>query len=265
MNSKELVDMENIKHEKYYWNAHLYDDKHAFVSKYGNSLVELLAPQRGEKILDLGCGTGDLTNKLYEYGAEVIGIDKSENMVKQAISKYPHIPFAVQDAIDLQFHSKFDAVFSNATLHWVKPPIKALKGIYQSLKQGGRFCAEFGGKGNVQTITDEIIQQIKEAGYEFQAEQFPWFYPSIGEYTTLMEDAGFNVTFAQHYERPTQLDGENGLKNWIHMFGNMLFDGIPEEKKKQIIENVEKNLKDNLYQDGNWIADYKRIRVIGIK
>lgn len=247
------------------WNANLYDQSHSFVSKYGNSLLELLAPKQGERILDLGCGTGDLAQKLADSGVDVIGVDKSENMVAKALNKYPSIPFVVQDATALTYTNEFDAVFSNATLHWVKPPIQALHCIYQSLKQGGRFVAEFGGKGNVQTITDEIIKQIKEAGFQFKEEQFPWFYPSIAEYSALMEEAGFRVTFAQHFDRPTQLDGEEGLKNWIAMFGHLLFDGIPEQTKNDIIANVEANVKDSLYRDGNWIADYKRIRVIGVK
>ncbi|PWW20304.1 ubiquinone/menaquinone biosynthesis C-methylase UbiE [Cytobacillus oceanisediminis] len=257
--------MEKFQNTKDNWDANLYDIKHSFVSKYGNNLVELLAPKQGEKILDLGCGTGDLANTLYECGVEIVGVDKSENMVKQAVSKYPYIPFMVQDATNLEYHSEFDAVFSNATLHWVQPPIQALHSIYQSLKQGGRVVAEFGGKGNVQTITDEIIQQIKEAGLEFKKEQFPWFYPSIAEYSNLMEEVGFRVTFVQHFDRPTQLDGDNGLKNWINMFGSHLLDGIPEHTANEIVTNVEKNLKGTLYKGGNWIADYKRIRVIGVK
>ena len=118
----------------------------------------------------------------------------------------------VQDATDLDYHNEFDAVFSNATLHWVKPPIQALHCIFKSLKQGGRFVAEFGGKGNVQTITDEIIKQIKEAGFEFKKEQFPWFYPSIAEYSSLMEETGFRVTFAQHFDRPTPFGGRYWIK-----------------------------------------------------
>lgn len=257
--------MESIHIKKNIWNANLYDTNYSFVSKYGNSLAELLAPKQGEKILDLGCGTGDLANTIYEVGADIVGVDKSETMVEQAIRKYPHIQFMVQDATDLDFHSQFDAVFSNAALHWVQPADKALYGINQSLKQGGRFVAEFGGKGNVQMIISEIIQQIKETGLEFSKENFLWFFPSIAEYSTLMEEAGFKVTFAYHFDRPTQLDGENGLKNWIHMFANHLFKGIPEDTKNEIITKVEKNLKERLYKDGNWIADYKRIRVVGMK
>ncbi|WP_026576744.1 class I SAM-dependent methyltransferase [Bacillus sp. UNC438CL73TsuS30] len=257
--------MESFQTKENNWDANLYDSKHSFVSKYGNSLVELLNPQQGEKILDLGCGTGDLANKLYEFGVEIVGVDKSQNMVEQATRKYAQIQFRVQDATNLDYNNEFDAVFSNATLHWVQPAIQALHGIYKSLKQGGRFVAEFGGKGNVQAITDEIILQIKEAGFEFNKEQFPWFYPSIAEYSTLMEEAGFRVTFAQHFDRPTPLDGVNGLKNWIEMFGNHLFDGIPDHSRDEIVTNVENNLKGVLYKDGNWIADYKRIRVIGVK
>ncbi|OAH56647.1 MULTISPECIES: class I SAM-dependent methyltransferase [Bacillaceae] len=247
------------------WNANLYDTKHSFVSKYGDNLIELLAPKQGEKILDLGCGTGDLAKKLYDNGVDVKGVDKSKNMVTQAMSKYPNISFIVQDAITLEYDNEFDAVFSNAALHWIKPPKQALQCIYKSLKQDGRFVAEFGGNGNVQTITDEIIHQVKKEGIGYKIEQFPWYYPSIGEYSSLMEEVGFRVIFAGHYDRPTQLHGENGLMNWIEMFGSHMFEGIAEDRKDYIMKKVENSLKEILYKDGNWIADYKRIRVIGIK
>ncbi|MGJ7923310.1 class I SAM-dependent methyltransferase [Neobacillus sp. LXY-4] len=257
--------MGKTKSEKDNWDANLYDIKHSFVSKYGDSLVEMLEPKAGEKILDLGCGTGDLAKKLSDCKIDVVGIDKSANMIKQAKSKYPNIKFSVQDAIDLSYNNEFDAVFSNATLHWVKPPKKALTCIYNSLKHGGRFVAEFGGKGNVHTITNEIIIQINKAGIEFKKEHFPWFYPSIAQYSSLMEEVGFRVILAQHFDRPTELTGDSGLKNWIDMFASNMFEDIPNDKKDFIITNVEDNLKEVLYKDGNWIADYKRIRVIGIK
>ena len=158
-----------------------------------------------------------------------------------------------------------DAVFSNATLHWVKQPKQALLSIFKSLKQGGRFVAEFGGKGNVQQITDEIIKQRKEIDCEFNIEQFPWYYPSIGEYSSLMEETGFRVTFAEHFDRPTPLDGEDGLKNWIEMFGSGLLEDMTDDKKDIIISRVEEKLKPILCKDGHWVADYKRIRVIGVK
>ncbi|QCR31645.1 trans-aconitate 2-methyltransferase [Lysinibacillus sp. SGAir0095] len=247
------------------WNAHLYDKSHSFVSQYGIDLIQFLAPMENEKILDLGCGTGDLARQMKDLGANVIGVDKSANMIEQARNKYEEIAFEVKDATELLYKNEFDAVFSNATLHWVKTPEKALNCIQNSLKQGGRFVAEFGGKGNVQTITNEIIREIKTLGMDFSEEQFPWFYPSIAEYTSLMEEVGFRVTLAQHYDRPTKLDGELGLQNWIEMFGAQLFNGIDEKQKQNIIKRVEHNLKNILYKEGNWFADYKRIRVIGVK
>ena len=257
--------MGNIQGTKDNWNANLYDQKHSFVSNYGNNVVELLAPQKGEKILDLGCGTGDLAKQLYDIGVNVVGIDKSQNMVTEAMRKYPYITFLVQDATELVYNNELDAVFSNATLHWVKQPKQALLCIFKSLKQGGRFVAEFGGKGNVQQITDEIIKQRKEIGCEFNIKQFPWYYPSIGEYSSLMEEAGFRVTFAEHFDRPTPLDGEDGLKNWIEMFGSGLLEDMTDDKKDIIISRVEEQLKPILCNDGHWVADYKRIRVIGVK
>ncbi|WHY66896.1 class I SAM-dependent methyltransferase [Neobacillus sp. SuZ13] len=244
------------------WNASLYDQQHAFVSHFGGNLLQWLALKPGEKVLDLGCGTGDLANQMKQMGATIIGIDKSENMVQQAQKKYPGLTFRVQEAATMNYRNEFDAVFSNATLHWVKTPKQALQSIYQALKPGGRFVAEFGGKGNVQKITKELIHQL---GTSYQTEQFPWYYPSIGEYTSLMEQVGFRVTHAQHFDRPTPLNGENGLRNWIEMFAASMLDGLTTESKERIISESTKNLRDDLYQNGTWIADYKRIRVMGVK
>ncbi|WP_458412960.1 class I SAM-dependent methyltransferase [Schinkia sp. CFF1] len=247
------------------WNANLYDNKHSFVSNYGIDVVELLAPKRDEKILDLGCGTGDLAKKLYDAGVKVIGVDKSANMVEQAKNKYPKIPFHVCDALDLPYTLELDAVFSNAVLHWIKEPKQALENIYQSLRNGGRFVAELGGNGNVQMITNEVRNQFQRFGLAFSEEKFPWYFPSIGDYSTLMEEVGFQVVYAYHFERPTVLEGENGLKDWLEMFGGLMFDGLADETKRAIIENAENNVRDAMFVNGNWIADYKRLRVVGFK
>ncbi|RLL46790.1 class I SAM-dependent methyltransferase [Oceanobacillus piezotolerans] len=247
------------------WNAEMYDDKHDFVAKYGMNLIHLLVPKTGEDILDLGCGTGDLTAKLAEFGAEIVGIDKSENMVNQAKQKFPHLTFFVKDATELEAVHSYNAVFSNATLHWVKPPEKVLAVVYQCLKENGRFVAEFGGKGNVKSITDAIIEQRVKAGYTYKETYYPWYYPSIAEYTSLMEETGFRVTYASHYDRPTVLSGEDGLRNWIYMFATSLLEEIEGGAKQEIIEKVEEQLKPSMFEAGNWIADYKRIQVIGIK
>lgn len=247
------------------WNAKLYDGSHSFVSQFGKDLIEILAPEKEEDILDIGCGTGDLTNTISTYESNVRGIDKSENMIVQATEKYPHIDFKVEDVLKLEYEHEFDAVFSNATLHWVKEPEKALQCIHRSLKPGGRFVAEFGGKGNVQIIIAEIIHQLKMEGIDTSPEQFPWYFPSIGEYSSVMEQIGFKVVFAQLFDRPTPLTGKNGLKNWIEMFAGTMFKDQSEATKEQVIKGAENNLRNSLFMNGNWIADYKRIRVVGIK
>ncbi len=246
------------------WNAELYDDRHAFVSKYGKELVELLQAEKGERILDLGCGTGDLANELSEFGVDVVGVDQSEKMIEQAKRKYSYLPFYVKDAVQLDYDCEFDAVFSNAVLHWVKDAEEALQGIYRSLKAGGRFVAEFGGKGNIRKITDELERQFEREEIAFE-EHFPWYYPSIGEYTTLMERTGFRVVFAAHIDRPTPLIGQDGLKKWLEMFTASMFNDVSEQKKQSILMSVEENLKNTLYVNGEWVVDYKRLRVIGLK
>lgn len=247
------------------WNPGLYDQKHAFVSQYGNDVIDLLAPRRGEVMLDLGCGTGDLTRKIADFDVSVTGIDKSGNMIAEARKKYPAIHFAVEDAMELNHDKAFNAVFSNAALHWMKEPVPVLEGVFRSLKRGGRFVAEFGGKGNVQMITSEVIDQLKKHQVKYTAALFPWYFPSIGEYASLMEAAGFHVTYARHFDRPTPLEGEAGLRNWIEMFGNSIFEQVHDKTRESIIHAVQSRLKKKLYVNNTWIADYKRLRVIGIK
>lgn len=257
--------MNKRSHFNHHWNSTLYDDRHEFVSKFGNHLLELLQPRKNEPILDLGAGTGDLANELAKLGADVTGVDQSSNMVAKARSKYPHLSFDVADATNLPFTETFNAVFSNAVLHWVLDAEAALTSIWRVLKPGGRFVAEFGGKGNVETITTELIAQIKQAGYSYSIKQFPWYFPSIGEYASLMEKTGFSVSFAQLYERPTPLEGEDGFHNWLEMFASPFFNGIDQQDKQTIIAKTEIALQPVLMEEGQWIADYKRLVVVGYK
>jgi trans-aconitate methyltransferase len=129
------------------WNAKLYDCEHDFVARYGKDAIELLAPKNEEQILDLGCGTGHLTRAIAETGAEVLGIDSAQSMIEEARETYPQLRFEVRDGENLTFNEQFDAVFSNAALHWMKNAEAVVKGVWRSLKSQGRFVAEFGGKG----------------------------------------------------------------------------------------------------------------------
>jgi trans-aconitate methyltransferase len=245
------------------WNPQLYDHHHAFVTEYGKALLDLLAPKHGETILDLGCGTGDLTYQISQRGANVIGVDNSEAMIASAREKYPDITFILADARHLNLDFKCDAVFSNAVLHWIKQPIDVLQSVWNILLPHGRFVAEFGGKGNVHLIQQEIEHVLAQAGYQTAS---PWYFPSIGEYASVMEQVGFRVVYATHFDRLTKLeDGINGLKHWIEMFAGSYFQQVPSSVAEELIRQIENNLKKKLFVNGDWHADYKRIRVIGIK
>src|SRR5476649_1585356 len=199
------------------WNAELYDTKHDFVFQYGESVLELLDIKPGERILDLGCGTGHLTNKIKEHGADVTGIDASEDMIAKAKESFPGVNFQVADAADFHFDEPFDAVFSNAVLHWVHKADEAIKCVYDTLKPGGRFIAEMGGKGNNAHIMAITRQVLEKHGYSQLANQKPWYFPSLGGYTTKLENAGFKVTSAIHFDRPTLLhDGRAGVAKWLN-------------------------------------------------
>lgn len=248
------------------WASGLYESKHSFVWQYGADCIELLSPQRGDRILDLGCGTGQLTQKIAASGAIAIGIDRAPTMIEQARKNYPGLRFEVADARNFHFEEPFDAVFSNATLHWIKEPEQVISCIWKALKPGGRFVAEFGGKGNIKKIATAINNALEATGYPSSPELNPWYFPSIGEYATLLEKQGFSVTYATLFERPTRLeDGEKGLQNWIEMFANSILQAIPATKRSSFIQQIENQLRPELYRDGTWFADYKRIRIVASK
>jgi trans-aconitate 2-methyltransferase len=257
------------------WNTSLYENKHGFVWQYGEELLDLLSPQVGERILDLGCGTGQLTEKIaLAVGAtsssstipQVEGIDYSSTMIEKAKENYPHIQFTIADARNFHVDQPFDAIFSNAALHWIKQPDAVIGCVYQALKPGGRFVAEFGGKGNVSAIANSLYNALAAIGCPVSSDINPWYFPSIGEYATLLEKQDFNVTLAVLFDRPTPLeDGDGGMANWIEMFASNFLLGLSVVQQLQVIRLVEENLKPTLYRDGRWFADYRRIRVVAIK
>jgi trans-aconitate methyltransferase len=247
------------------WNASLYDNKHSFVFKYGEDLVHLLNPKPDERILDLGCGTGHLTNLIAESGAEVIGIDNSVEMIEKAKAKYPNIDFEILPATDFRFDKKFDAIFSNAVLHWVLEKEKAIDCMYENLKTNGRLVIEMGGKNNVQSIMDAIKKYLPK--YTTTSTSFNiWYYPSLSEYTSRLEAKGFRVTYASHYDRETELkDTANGIKDWIKMFGSSFLKNIDEASADKMLTEIQGSLRPTNFREGKWFADYKRLRIVAIK
>lgn len=224
------------------WDPGLYDSTHHYVFDYGKNLVEVLAPQPGESILDLGCGTGHLTQQIAETGASVLGIDQSPEMIAQARQNYPKLAFQLASATTFRSERLFDAVFSNATLHWVLEAEAAIRTIRLALKPGGRFVAEFGGKGNIASV-------VQSAGRN------PWYFPGIGEYASLLERHGLEVTQASLFDRPTKVEGEQGLREWVGMFYKPPLDN-------DVISRMESELKPRLFRDGHWFIDYRRLRII---
>jgi trans-aconitate methyltransferase len=248
------------------WNAELYDQKHAFVYQFGENVLETLDAKAGEHILDIGCGTGYLTQQIQNAGAIVKGTDYSPEMIAQAKESYPEVAFEVADAGNFDEAGKYDAVFSNAALHWVKNQDGMMDSVYKSLKPGGRFVAEMGGKGNVQQTVNAIRSVLGKYGYDNVDAANPWYFPSTAEYATRLEAAGFRVTFTSHFDRKTPLqDGREGVGKWLTMFGSSFFAGIPEDKLKQILNEITDILEPAYNDNGQWYSDYKRLRFIAVK
>lgn len=250
--------------EEIKWDAGLYDDKHSFVWKMAEGLLELLATQPGEKILDIGCGTGHLTRKIAASGAQVTGVDRSPEMIRQARASYPEIRFEVADATCIPLDGPFDAVFSNATLHWIKDADRVASEISRLLSPNGRFVAEFGGHGNIA----KLMAAAERAWTKLRPESMPnpWYYPSLAEYGNLLEKHGLEVTYGLLFERPTPLEeGEDGLRNWLKMFGGVIFEMLSERERIEFIDGTLREARGKLFNEGHWVIDYRRLRVAAKK
>jgi trans-aconitate 2-methyltransferase len=241
------------------WDAELYNAKHAFVWQHGASLIEWLAPERGERIVDLGCGTGQLTAQIADSGAEVFGIDASADMIEQARRAFPQLRFEIGDARSFCVDEPVDAVFSNAALHWVKEPEQVITRLRAAIKPGGRFVAEFGGRGNVQLIIAVLEAEAHASGLGDWRP--PWYFPGIAEYSSLLEAQGFEVVRASLFERPTQLDGGDGLRRWVEMFANDLLRRLPPAECERLLTSLENRLRPTLFRSEAWFADYRRLRI----
>jgi trans-aconitate methyltransferase len=234
------------------WDAERYQSRHSYIFRYGEALVDLLAPGPNERIIDLGCGAGQLTAKIAEAGAAVMGIDRSPEMIAQARANFPAIDFRLGEAADFAVAEPVDAVFSNAVLHWVRDARAAADCVARALNTGGRFVLEMGGRGNTQTLLDMVAEVAGPVA-------IPWYFPSVGEYAMVLESAGFEVRTATLFDRPTEVAGENGLEDWLVMFGSGL--GLSAEQRGE----VARRLRGRMYREGSWILDYRRLRVVAIR
>lgn len=232
----------------------------------GRELLDLLDPQPGEYVLDLGCGTGHLTAAIAARGAVAVGMDADAAMVEQARRNHPDLEFVQGDAADFSMPGRFDAVFSHAVLHWVPQPAWAAANVYRALRPGGRFVAELGCDGNVQAILHAVADALRAEGWHRAPDWSPWYFPTLGRYTSLLEDARFTVVFAQRVERPTPLDGgEDGLRNWLRLFAHRLYPEVGSRDRRALENAIEARLRPLLYRDGVWTADYVGLRVAARK
>jgi trans-aconitate methyltransferase len=240
------------------WDAARYAATGRFVSDLSREVVDLLDPRPGERILDLGCGDGALTQRMADAGVSVVGVDASTSMVAAAASR--GVDARVCDARALPFEAEFDAVFSNAVLHWI-PETDAgavLEGVARALVPGGRFVAEFGGKGNIAAIHVALMAACARRGVDWRALR-PWYYPSADAYGARLEAHGFEVHSIELVPRPTRLP--SSMADWLGTFAVPWLDSVPAQERGALVEEVVALLEPALRcEDGSWTADYVRLR-----
>jgi trans-aconitate methyltransferase len=243
------------------WSHDSYEKNARFVSDLGMAVVDLLAPRPDEKILDLGCGDGVLTKKLKDLGCVVVGVDASPDFIRSAQDL--GLDARLMDGQALDFNGEFDAVFSNAALHWMKQKQKVLEGVYRALKPGGRFVAEMGGQGNVDQIETATRQALKKRGLLGKVSD-PNFYPSPAQYRELLENQGFQVESIELFPRPTPLPGD--LKAWLQTFRKGYLAALDPADIPVFLDEIQQSLKPVLCDaQGLWTADYVRLRFKAFK
>jgi SAM-dependent methyltransferase len=237
------------------WNAAGYDKHVRFVTDLGLPVFQLLAPQPGERILDVGCGDGVLTKKLLEAGCEVVGLDSSPDFC--AAARALGLTVVEASASEMSFEREFDAVFSSAALHWMKDADRVVGNVARALKPGGRFVAEMGGYKCVDTIRRALIAELNQRGHDGEAAS-PWYFPSPEQYQTHLHAAGFAVPYIELIPRPTPVPNMMG---WLTTFSHCFTALLPTAEREGYLQAVQERIRPVLCDSaGRWTADYTRLR-----
>jgi trans-aconitate methyltransferase len=241
------------------WDPDRYARHARFVSDLGAPVVELLAPKAGERVLDLGCGDGALTAKLTAAGCVATGVDASPEQVEAAKKLGLDARVGMGEDLTSMFEAgAFDAVFSNAALHWMKQADDVIAGVHRVLRENGRFVAELGGHRCVQTLREALVRSLERRGIDGEA-RVPWFFPTPGDYATRLERAGFRVDSIALFPRPTSLPGD--VVQWLEVFAQSFTAALPAAERAGYLEEVRRDLEPRLRDaSGTWIADYTRLR-----
>lgn len=240
------------------WSTESYTRNAAFVPALGASVVALLAPRAGERILDVGCGDGTLTKDIVAAGARVVGVDAAPDFIATACER--GLDARLADAHDLPFDAEFDAAFSNAALHWMLEPDRVLASVARALVPGGRFVGEMGGKYNVASILDALSVALQRRGID-TAGRIPWYFPSPADYAARLEAAGFAVERLEYFARPTPLP--TGMRAWLETFALPFTGGLAGAELNALLDEVASELEPQLRDpDGKWVADYVRLRFV---
>ncbi|HZC47149.1 MAG TPA: methyltransferase domain-containing protein [Candidatus Acidoferrum sp.] len=238
------------------WDPDAYARNARFVSDLGAPVVELLAPRAGERILDLGCGDGALTQKLADLGCDVVGVDSSAPQIDAA--RRLGLDARVADGERLTFDAEFDAVFSNAAIHWMHPPDDVIAGVWRALKPGGRFVGEFGGHGCVETVKRALMAALARRRIDGDALN-PWYFPTVEDYRARLARRGFAVRYIALIPRPTPLPGE--INGWLETFAQSFMAPLAPSDRAAFLDEVRETLRPDLCDSaGKWFADYVRLR-----
>lgn len=243
------------------WNSDMYARDARFVSELATPVVELLRPKPGERILNLGCGDGALTRQLQDFGCNVVGVDSSPDMVRAAVNL--GLNARLVDGEELNFEDEFDAVFSNAVLHWMIRCDDVIAGVYRALKPGGRFVGEFGGHGNIATVISGLSLALENRQLTFD-EINPWYFPTPDEYGARLESHSLKVHSCQLIPRPTPLSTD--LISWLKVFASKFLSAIPVHEQESFLRQISRHCETDLLDStGRWNVDYVRLRFYATK